>query len=401
MSSQQHGPNGPGVVELRVVSGGTTAGEDTTSEVESKDDSSPAVTRTKFELPPEVAPATRGVRGLVWKLLKPLYTRTGWSWLCVNPLVNPSTGELIERAEAELYESHCKDNGYTITVVPSKGGVGKTHTVAVLSTLYAWITGQAIGAVDVNPSEGNLHTRLGVDKTVNILGLLRNYLVNLPLRVRNHSLMIQDVGKHPVKGLHNVHVVRFDDGTRRVKAPEPERRIVKKLLLACRQAFHTAIYDTGNSLYSPWTLGAAEISDVILISLVPWMENAETGAKSTLERLIELSPEITSRIIIVVNGEKRKITDQVVANYASRFNHPVENVVVLPYDRIFEPLPVPKTDSGATEQPVRIVDIRNARPATQLASLRFAIRIAEVAEANRRELVINEPPKEEESEKLQ
>lgn len=399
MSITQQVPSRSGMIEVTVVPGGTNPTPEpdiTGKEVEVTRRALPARPRKRYELPPEVIPAAIGGRGVFWKLLKPLYVRTGWKSL----IVGPSLREQIERAKVKLY-SHCENNGYTVTVVPSKGGVGKTHTIALLSTLFAWITDQAIGAIDVNPSEGNLHTRLGIDKTVNLLALLRAYNTQQALRIRNHSLMIHDVGKHPADGLHNVHVIRFDDGQSKVKPLEPDRKVVKNLLLACRQSFHTGLYDTGNSLYSPWTLGAAEISNVILISFVPWMENAEGGAKSSLERLIELSPEIAARILIVVNGEKRKITDKVTADYANRFGHPVKNVIVLPYDRIFEPLSVRETGDGASEQPVRVVDPRKARPGTVLTALHFAIRIAEVAEENgSTELTIAEPTTEEECEEL-
>ena len=95
-TSPQHGPHGPGVTELRVVTDGPQsppeATQDSDAEVETTE-VAPKV-RPTYELPPGVVPSTRKFRGFVWKLLKPLYTRTGWKWLCVNAIVNPPVAEL-------------------------------------------------------------------------------------------------------------------------------------------------------------------------------------------------------------------------------------------------------------------------------------------------------------------
>lgn len=329
--------------------------------------------------PPSQAerPAEQGWQGLYNRPFQWLFNKTSWRiWSLL--LIGPSLTERIERAKTRLKEL-TTDMGLTATAVNSKGGSAKSYLMAALSTLTGWVTNQSVGVGDLNPHEGNIHTRLGVEKTVALIDLLWGKVTGLI----SHETMGEMVGHHPNDELRNVHVFKFSNEPAGTQFAEPGVEYIKKALRFLRSLNHFMFLDQGNGYGSNWALAADEVSDVILISVVPWQENSAGGALGALEFLKRSYQGISLRCILAVSGHKGRITPQVVEAYAAQYGIPPERVVVIPYDKNCEPLPQEK-GAATPVQPVRVIDPRKIRQQTLLAYLNCAILMAQITQTYKR-----------------
>lgn len=306
-------------------------------------------------LPHGFTEPTRGPRRLFWKsLLQPTYNYYGRSWA----LLEPSLDEQIDQARKDLQGLTDGENGIQATIVEAnqKGGSGKSTDTASSACTIGETTGQSIVVVDNNQTKGNTASRLGVGKTLTIRAAMRQLGSNF-----THAKAIRYLGHHPV--YRNVYVVDSDDAKGRKTQPISDTEY-RDLVLQLKREFHSVLFDFGNNLDAIQTEVALDVADVLRFVAVPWIENSVEDCRDTMEHFRDGHPDKVANSVIVISGHKKGDPD--VVYYAEYFNHPAEQIVLIPFDPVFKPL----RTKGSPEEQVRVVDHANFRRRTLLANLR-------------------------------
>ena len=304
---------------------------------------------------------TMGVRAVLHRyLLRHLYQLFGWSWL----ILQPSLREKITLAEQK--QRHLSDEQRLIVLdANQKGGASKSTSAACTATSMAAVTGQVITVIDGNQAKGNSCSRLGIDET-------KTPTVRTALKILgedfDHQVMIQHLGHHP--RLTNVRCIASDDDLSRANNTELTVDEASSLFFSTWRTSHTLVIDLGNLLERGVAAAALGLAHVVKFDFLPWQENSAEDARDTMRTFRRINPEIVSRSLVVVNGYQgsRRRIDEIRRYYAEFFDgHPVEQVVVIPYDKFLAPL---KTSRGTCQvQPVRVIDPINLHRRTYLAGL--------------------------------
>lgn len=90
-------------------------------------------------------------------------------------LVNPgeSRSEREDRERAERVRANIRGQ-FIFAVICPRGGVAKTTTTAALGSMFASLRGSEVLALDANPDEGNLASRINPQATATFADLLRD-----------------------------------------------------------------------------------------------------------------------------------------------------------------------------------------------------------------------------------
>ncbi len=302
-----------------------------------------------------------GIRGWVHKyVLRHLFQWFGWSWL----ILAQSLKEQILREEEKL--RRLCDTVQPIELhANQKGGSSKSTGAASSATVRGDVTRQMITVIDGNQAMGSSRSLLGIEpeQTVTV-----RTAVQIMGKKFDHQALIRHLGHHP--RLTNVRCISSDDFEGRASHADLTAEEAGQLIYWSWHAGHSVIVDLGNDLEKPLTQAALNLAHVVKIDFVPWQANSDVDARDTLRTFRHSHPELMERAIIVINGYKgsRRHIDTVRAKYAKYFdNHPVEQVVVVPFDKVFGQPNLARGDSPV--QPVQVVEPRKFARRTYLAYL--------------------------------
>lgn len=315
--------------------------------------------------------ATIGIRGYANKfVLRRLYRLFGFSWL----ILAPSLREQIALAEQDVRLLAQQVHSIEFDA-NQKGGSSKSTGAATTATVRGDVTRQIITVIDGNQAMGSSRSRLGVpiDETVTV----RTATKIMGSRF-DHMTLIKHVGHHP--RLTNVRCIASDDFASRAENADLTLNEAGQLIYRTWRAGHSVIVDLGNNLEMPLTQAALNLAHVARINFVPWQENSEEDALDTLRTFRHSHEELMSRAVIVVNGYNGPFRhiDKVREKYAEYFdNHPVEQIVVIPFDKVFGRPNLAKGNDAV--QPVRVIDPQNFARRTYLATLKRDRLVLEMA----------------------
>jgi len=279
-------------------------------------------------------PPTHGWRGLLWKLGgSRLYSRFGWEWL-----VKLSLRDRYDIALNELWKLRKVQK--TIAMVNSKGGAGKTALTVWLASFYAFAISRHVLVFDANENAGgNPANRLGIrgksdnrsadEGTIE----LRDYLkkcesgeINDLQTLTDHVQWNRETG---------VSVISSE---RRASQRFSQESFMKGLRVAKRLS-HAVFCDLGNDVYGTANFGSILMSDTLVFPANVNMADSLHEVSDTMEKYRQRGQEsrygefdVHKKIdnaIIVILGAKQKER----AVYAKRYNYPIEQVFVVPFNR--------------------------------------------------------------------
>lgn len=258
--------------------------------------------------------------------------------------------------------------------VNDKGGVGKTPVATGLGITVAGATEQSTLLFDANQTKGSTASRVGVKKTATIRGSMAMYKKILEDGGDlTADILVQMLGRHPMEGYGSLRVIDSDNVAGQLqKVSEIE---CLEFLQACAHSFRFCIGDCGNTLTDSITMAAMRFADVPVFVARPIQENSLTGARDTMEyyRDSSLFPSKVARSVVAIIDQKPSLLRQRspgVADFAKFFDHPEDQIVVIPYDPFYEVKRLDKIDDP--DDLIKVVTMEQWQPKTLDAYLRLA-----------------------------
>lgn len=258
----------------------------------------------------------QGIRGIFWKVFgADVFAIFGWSWLKA-----PSLRDRERQALNMLWELRHVQK--IIAFANSKGGSGKTPMTTWLSCLWAWAIKQPPLALDINENPNHTATWLGIDpsSTLQLRAFLRACLTG---DMKTASELLAQCEWHRQTGTTVISAEATS-----LEAFSPEQVIVG--IKVAKAHNHSVFCDLGNGIIASGNWGAFAMADTAVFCGNVNAANSENDVASTMQRYTELGHEQqVEHSIIAILGAKLKQR----AEYADRYEHPVERVFIVPYNR--------------------------------------------------------------------
>lgn len=259
---------------------------------------------------------TKGLRSLFWKLLgRQLFTVFGWQWL-----QKPSYRDREKQALDALWSLRMTQK--ILAFCNSKGGSGKTAICVWLACLLAYAIKQPPLALDINENPGHTAKRLGIVPTTTLQ--LRDFLrACLTGNMQTAKELLELTQWHRQTG-----TTVISSEPKSVLAFTPEQ-VIDGIRVA-KDHHHSVFCDCGNSIIRSGNWGAVAMADTLVFCGNVNMADSEDDIANTMDRYTELGHETQVRAgIIVIVGAKLKQR----ASYAARYNHPLEQVFIVPQNK--------------------------------------------------------------------
>lgn len=266
---------------------------------------------------------------------------------------------VIASKEKELQDLSDGPDGIQPTVIElnQKGGTGKSPNATSCAVTVAATTDQTVFVVDNNQVLGSTLQYLDIKKTLGVRDSMEIFRTDT-----STSNVIRHLGHHPK--YRNIYGVGSDTAEKRHNNPIDVTKLytyAKGLKSAC----HTLIFDNGNEVINAQTLVGIELSDVLRFVAIPSVNDATRLCRDTMAEIAVLYPQKVKDAVITVSA--CRAADMNLDYWADYFDHPKDQVCLIPYDPIFEPRIV--TRDGSPERVVWVVDHEQFNKATYLANL--------------------------------
>lgn len=212
-----------------------------------------------------------------------------------------------------------------------KGGVGKTTNGVASAATEALVTGALCLVFDNNQTRGTTASAVGVTQTLSVRQLIQ-------INEKWPELLTTDwltthLGVHPVYG--NLFVVTSDIAKDRKKYPVISEERVARLIAKLSECFERIMFDQGNNPEMPAQVAAVKAAKVLRFVFDPRVDNAIQNCIDTMDYYRDIVPEKVQNAVLVVSAHRR--SDMDASYYASLFDIPVEQVVLMPFERNLEP----------------------------------------------------------------
>lgn len=243
-----------------------------------------------------------------------LYSATGY-----NPGLSKaeeSRRALARRARARV--SGCRK----VTVISSKGGVGKTTITILVGSTLAEQRGDRVGALDANPDSGTLGDRgLGedLDRDITVRGLVEH---------ADSIDSLTDLSRHTqIKGRLQIVASDQDPAMSEAFSRDEYDRVMAQM----HRFFNVCITDCGTGLMHDTVEGALSHTDTLVVVTSPTIDAADR-AKNTLDWLVEHNHgHLVKDAVIAVSCDRssKEVDSQQILEY---FQLRCRAVVQVPYD---------------------------------------------------------------------
>jgi hypothetical protein len=265
----------------------------------------------------------------------------------------------IAAREKELQDLSDGPDGIQPTIIGlnQKGGAGKSPNETSSAVTIAAVTDQTVVIVDNNQVLGSTLQYLDIKTTLGVRDSMKKFSENT-----SSANVIRYLGHHPK--YRNIYGVNSDTAAKRAKSPIDVTEFfgyAKGLKSAC----HTLIFDNGNEVINAQTLVGIELADVLRFVAIPWVNDATRLCRDTMEEIGDLYSQKVDDAVITVSACYKE--DMNLNYWAKYFNHPKEQICLIPYDPIFEPRMI--TKDGSPEREVWVVDHEQFKKETYLANL--------------------------------
>lgn len=224
---------------------------------------------------------------------------------------------LARRARARV--SGCR----TVTVISSKGGVGKTTTTILLGSTLAEHRGDRVGALDANPDSGTLGDRaLGedLDPGITVRGLVKHV---------DSIDSLTELSRHTqIKGRLQIVASDQDPAMSEAFSRDEYERVLAQL----RRFFNVCLTDCGTGLMHDTVDGALSHTDTLVVVASPTVDAADR-ARKTLDWLVEHDYGHLVKDAVIAVSCDRKSPEVDAEKILSYFRQRCRAVVQIPFDR--------------------------------------------------------------------
>ena len=243
--------------------------------------------------------------------------------------INARLDQAIALAEIELIDLGDGLDGIAPTIIElnQKGGAGKSPNATSSAVTLAANNDQVIFVVDNNQVLGSTLQYLGIPKTLGVRDSMTVFRDDT-----TYSHIRRHLGHHPK--YKNLYGVDSDPEDKRRNKPI-DAIAYYKYGKGLKSACHTLLFDNGNEVVNAQTLVGLELADVLRFVTIPWVNDANRLCKDTMEETRALYPEKVANAIITISACR---PDEMNLEYwAKHFNHPKEQICLIPFDPIFRP----------------------------------------------------------------
>lgn len=279
-----------------------------------------------------------------------------------DQVINARFNRAIYLAENELVSLGDGENGVDPVIIElnQKGGAGKSPNGTSSAVTLAANNDQVIIVVDGNQVLGSTLQYLDIHDTLGVRDSMEKFKENT-----TYAFVRKHLGHHPK--YKNIYGVGSDSSEKRRNNPIDLTEYYtygKGLKSACQ----TLIFDNGNEVINAQTIVGLELAHVLRFVTIPWVNLANQLCKDTMAEIRALYPEKVERAVITISAcRTNDAADMDIDHWASFFNHPKEQICLIPYDPIFQPR-VTIVDGEPTET-AWVVDLDQFNKQTYLANL--------------------------------
>lgn len=280
--------------------------------------------------------------------------RGGWRgalYTCSGGLINPGPSQREQGLDA-LRARVLRRLGavHRVTVLSTKGGVGKTTTTAGLGLTLAQLRGDQVVVVDANPDAGTLAERLTGPADVTIRDLLDQVAADATPTSLDAYLSLA--------GRLRVLASQQDPAASAALTADEYERVMMQLA----RSHNIAITDCGTGIWHPTMAPALQIADSLIVVGTLTVDGA-TRAAHTLDWLTRHGFEAKARAALVVLSGDRRSHDVDAARVHAWFEQRTRAVVEIPLD--------PHLATGGQ------IDLADLRRPTRDAFIRLAALVAD------------------------
>lgn len=237
-----------------------------------------------------------------WQLFLGLFKK---DWEFVNPKMtrHDQAKNDVEVLGAKLNRISMSLVEFVLTVVNSKGGVGKTPLLAYLTMVYAHYSNNPTVALDLNQNEGTLHR---------MFGLLRSQTLTLSEALRRRKELTTWKAIAPLMAAHEQTGVRLL-ASEDIDLDVTDVSEFDELIDGMSSASHLVGIDTGNGKgYAASRSAVGKSNALVYATLWENREDAFEGIASTITGYLTrgMIDQVYKRSYMVVSGTPRNMTKQ-------------------------------------------------------------------------------------------
>lgn len=281
-----------------------------------------------------------------------------------DPIYRQATDErkletTIAEREQELQDLSDGLDGIQPVIINlnQRGGVGKSRDSSISATTIGEVTGQMVTVIDNNQTKGTTLRYLGIKKSLGIREAMDLFSNNAPMEE-----IIRYLGHHPM--YRNVYAIDSDTADKRSGRPIDPREYAD-FSINLKRSCSALIFDNGNEVDGSQTEVGAAMADVLRFVAMPSVDDATSLGRDTMEHLKTAFPEKVKNSVIVLTGCQER--DFNLNYWSDYFEHPSEQISLVPYDPICESSGGLKT--GSPERKVWVVRNHELQRRTYLANL--------------------------------
>jgi len=262
-----------------------------------------------------------------------LYARLHLYVINWMPLPRPTYAEQIIRDVAKLRVERKKLHIIDITA-GEKGSVGKTTNTVASAAQEASATQGSCLVFDNNQTRGTTASACGVTETLTTRQLIT--INETTPELLTADWLTTHLGEHPIYG--NLFVIDSDDAEARRRYPVIAEERMIRLIEALSKCFARVSIDQGNNPEMPAQVAAVKCAKVLRFVVDPSVDQAIKRCIETMDYYRLIVPEKVANCVLIISAHRKGYPDA--AYYASLFNLPVDQVVLMPFERGLMP---PKT----------------------------------------------------------
>jgi MinD-like ATPase involved in chromosome partitioning or flagellar assembly len=251
--------------------------------------------------------------------------RHGWRKLvhrASGGVVNPGESErdIIEKSLIERINQPVQ-GAYSIAVLSTKGGVGKTTVTVGLGSTFAALRGDRVIALDANPDFGTLSQRGTLETRATVRDLLLD----------NNIGRYSDIRRYTSQGSSRLEILASErDPAVSESFSEAEYRMALYML---QRFYNIILTDCGTGLVHSAMSGILDEADALIIVAAPAADAARSGL-ATLDWLKHHGySHLVSDAIIVISSARAGPVPVDMEKFTSNFLTHVRAVDCIPFDR--------------------------------------------------------------------